>query len=176
MGTEKRERRLTGKGKGSGRQRKGNSKGKRRKSDQETKGHERPDERRPSVGEVGVKRQRVDRDGEQTRDESLPSRTPDQQTLTCRCALPLFHNYKLKTALWLIRVRLFSTCPKTSAFEVQMVDPEQQLNLFSVEGEPLRHCGIRRDVKFQAADGSKMKENFEVTDANTTDPVSEEGC
>ena len=41
-----------------------------------------------------------------------------------------------------------------------MVGPEQQLNLPSVFGEPLRHYG-----KFQAADDNKMSLNFEVTDA-----------
>ena len=49
--------------------------------------------------------------------------------------------------------------------EVQIADPEHTLNLLNVLGELLQHCGRRRDVKFQAADGSEMPVHFEVTDA-----------
>ena len=58
-----------------------------------------------------------------------------------------------------------SACPKILASEVQMVDPEQRLNLLSVLGESLRHHGTRRNVKFQAAECSEMKVNLMVTDA-----------
>ena len=39
------------------------------------------------------------------------------------------------------------------------------MSLLCVLGEPLQHCGTRRNVPFTAGDGSEMRGNFKVTDA-----------
>ena len=49
--------------------------------------------------------------------------------------------------------------------KIQVVDLEQTLNLRSAWCEPPRHHGA-----LQAADGSEIRVNFEVTDATRTDP------
>ena len=57
-----------------------------------------------------------------------------------------------------------STCPKSFASDIQVVEFEQQLSLLSVLGEPLRHSDTRRNVQFTAGDGSEMRVNLEVID------------
>ena len=58
-----------------------------------------------------------------------------------------------------------STIPKNFASNIDVVEFDQQMLLLSVLGEPLKHCGTRRNVPFTAGDGSEMRVSFEVTDA-----------
>ena len=103
-----------------------------------------------------------------TRPSSSPSRTWDLQSLSFTCAVPFSPQFKLTTArsltLWFCCYDL--PARKQVHLKVKMVDLEQTLNLLSVLGEPPRQYGA-----LQAADGSKIRVNIEVTDA--TRPILE---
>ena len=107
--------------------------------------------------------QRVESAGEQTRDDhiSISANTNTRPTIShLHMRNSILCTAQADDARLLIQVLLFRLSRKHLHLKFKMVGPEQQLNLPSVFGEPLRHYG-----KFQAADDNKMSLNFEVTDA-----------
>ena len=69
-----------------------------------------------------------------------------------------------------------STCPVDYATSVPTEKVHYSMNLESVLGESVQHCGIKRNVPFTNRTGSAMNVNFEVTDTKRGILSVHKGC
>ena len=69
-----------------------------------------------------------------------------------------------------------STCPVDHATSVPTEKVNKSMNLESVLGESLQHCGVKRTVLFTNRTGSTMSVNFEVTDTKRGILTMHKGC
>ena len=69
-----------------------------------------------------------------------------------------------------------STYPVDYATIVRTEKVHHNMNLESVLGESLQHCGIKRNVAFTNRTGSTMNVNLEVTDTKRAILSVHEGC